>query len=111
MPLPGEHKQFTIWRPPSPKMIMASSREAKQDHPAQKRVLLAETPIANHLAPGDWVYDPFVVSGTTIVVAERLGRRCLAIEIEPRYARESALNAGRPLPAPRRAAANRGAGC
>ena len=67
-------------------MIMAGSKEEKQDHPAQKPVLLAETPIANHLTPGEWVYDPFVGSGTTIVAAERLGRRCLALEIEPRYA-------------------------
>jgi len=31
------------------------------------------------------VYDPFVGSGTTIIAAEKLGRRCYAIEIEPAY--------------------------
>jgi DNA modification methylase len=31
------------------------------------------------------VYDPFAGSGTTIIAAEQLGRRCCAIEIEPRY--------------------------
>jgi len=31
------------------------------------------------------VYDPFAGSGTTITVAERLGRRCYALENEPRY--------------------------
>ena len=35
--------------------------------------------------PGDLVIDPFVGSGTTIMAAERLGRRCYAMEIEPRY--------------------------
>ena len=29
--------------------------------------------------------DPFAGSGTTLIAAEQLGRRCVAIEIEPRY--------------------------
>jgi DNA modification methylase len=32
------------------------------------------------------VADPFVGSGTTIIAAERADRRCLATEIDPRYA-------------------------
>ena len=79
----GSRDQSTIWRAPSPKMIMSGSTEEKQDHPAQKPVVLSEIPIRNHA--GD-VYDPFVGSGTTIIAAERLGRRCYAIEIDPRYA-------------------------
>ena len=38
----GERDQSTIWRAPSPKMIMAGSTEAKFDHPAQKPVVLFE---------------------------------------------------------------------
>jgi DNA methylase len=79
----GSRDQSTIWRAPSPKMIMSGSTEAKQDHPAQKPVVLSEIPIRNHA--GD-VYDPFAGSGTTLVAAERLGRRCYAMELEPRYA-------------------------
>jgi site-specific DNA-methyltransferase (adenine-specific) len=36
--------------------------------------------------PGDLVVDPFVGSGTTLVVAKKLGRRYLGFEISPRYA-------------------------
>jgi DNA modification methylase len=86
VPFYGERNQATIWRAHSPKMIMAGSTEAKQDHPAQKPVVLFETPIANHLRPGEAVYDPFCGSGTTLIAAERLGRRCFAMEIDPRYA-------------------------
>ena len=34
---------------------------------------------------GDLVLDPFVGSGTTIIAAERIGRRARAIEIDPHY--------------------------
>ena len=81
--------QSTIWRAASPKMIMAGSAEEKLDHPAQKPAVLAEIPIRNHLEPGEAVYDPFLGSGTTLVAAERLGRRCYGLEIDPRYAQIS----------------------
>jgi len=80
-----DRTQSTVWRAPSPKMIMAGSTEEKQDHPAQKPVVLFEIPIRNHLRAGEAVYDPFVGSGTTLVAAQTLGRRCYALEIEPRY--------------------------
>jgi DNA modification methylase len=86
VPFLGERNQSTVWEAPSPKMIMSGSKEAKEDHPAQKPVVLAETPIANHLRIGEAVYDPFVGSGTTIIAAERLDRRCYAMELDPRYA-------------------------
>jgi DNA modification methylase len=81
----GSRDQSTIWRAPSPKMIMGGSTEAKQDHPAQKPALLSEIPIRNHLQAGEAVYDPFAGSGTTLIAAETLGRRCLAMEIDPKY--------------------------
>ena len=85
----GSRDQSTIWRAPSPKMIMAGSEEEKQDHPAQKPVLLYEAPIRNHLRAGEVVYDPFLGSGTCLVAAETLGRRCLGMEIDPKYVQVS----------------------
>jgi DNA modification methylase len=67
-------------------MVAAGSTEARLDHPAQKPVLLSEIPIANHLRGSDSVYDPFCGSGTTLIAAERLGRRCFAMEIDPKFA-------------------------
>jgi len=86
VPFLAERNQATIWRAPSPKMIMGGSTEDKFDHPAQKPVLLSEAPIRNHLRPGELVFDPFLGSGTTLIAAERLGRRCYGMEIDPRYA-------------------------
>lgn len=79
----GSRTEGTIWRVASPKMIMAGSTEEKQDHPAQKPVLLTEIPLRCH--EGD-VYDPFLGSGTTLIGAERMQRRCFGFEIDPRYA-------------------------
>jgi DNA modification methylase len=81
----GPRDQGTIWRVPSPKMIMGGSTEAKFDHPAQKPLVLYETPIHNHLRAGDALYDPFLGSGTALIAAERTGTRAYAMEIDPVY--------------------------
>ncbi len=81
----GEHDQATIWRAPSPKRIGSGSKERKEDHPTQKPIVLSEIPIRNHLRPGEAVYEPFSGSGTTLMAAETLGRRCYAMEIDPKY--------------------------
>ena len=54
-------------------------------HPCQKPAVLYTRPIENHLEQGDPFYEPFAGSGTGIVAAEQTGRRCRAIELEPKY--------------------------
>ena len=78
----GDTRQTTVWEYPSPKMIGGGSQEEKFDHPTQKPAECMGRPIRNHR--GD-VYEPFSGSGTTLIAAEQLGRRCYAMEIEPKY--------------------------
>jgi DNA modification methylase len=85
VPFRGSRDQATIWRIPSPKMIMGGSAEPRLDHPTQKPLLLFETPIRNHLKAGDPLYEPFCGSGTALIAAERTGARCYAMEIDPIY--------------------------
>lgn len=59
--------------------------QASPDHPTTKPVDLIEHLIHNSTRPGEVVFDPFVGSGTAIIAAEQLGRRCYAMDIEPRY--------------------------
>ena len=50
-----------------------------------KPVELIELAIRNSSRPEDVVLDPFVGSGSTIIAAEKTGRRCYAIELSPKY--------------------------
>ncbi|HEV8282245.1 MAG TPA: DNA modification methylase [Candidatus Limnocylindrales bacterium] len=59
---------------------------ANRDHPTAKPVALVAHCLRNSTRPGDLVYEPFAGSGTTLIAAEQLGRRCFAMEIDPRYA-------------------------
>jgi hypothetical protein len=57
---------------------------------------VAEHVIERYSAPGDWVIDPFCGFGTTLVVAERLGRRAIGCELDARRAAFSASRLGDP---------------
>ena len=59
---------------------------ANRDHPTAKPVALVAHCLRNSTRPADIVYEPFAGSGTTLIAAEQLGRRCFAIELDPRYA-------------------------
>ena len=54
-------------------------------HPTQKPEYLLERIILASTKEGDYILDPFVGSGTTGVVAKRLGRRFIGIEAEKEY--------------------------
>jgi site-specific DNA-methyltransferase (adenine-specific) len=55
------------------------------DHPTQKpEKLMAKLMLASS-NPGDMVLDPFLGSGTTAVVAKKLGRNFIGIERDPEY--------------------------
>jgi DNA modification methylase len=53
------------------------------DHPTTKPTRLFEIPMEQHTNPGAIVLEPFSGSGSQIIAAEKLGRRCRAIEIQP----------------------------
>ncbi|CUU36845.1 MAG: site-specific DNA-methyltransferase [Armatimonadetes bacterium] len=54
-------------------------------HKQQSPVALLLRILLSSTKPDDWVLDPFAGTGTTAVVAEQLGRHCVAIEIDPAY--------------------------
>lgn len=54
-------------------------------HPTQKPEIAIEPLVRALSRPGQVVLDPFAGSGTTAVVARKLGRRYLAFELDPEY--------------------------
>lgn len=73
----GGHAESSVIEVPRPK--------ASLEHPTQKPVELLRRLIGNSSAANDVVLDPFLGSGSTLIAAEQLGRRCFGVEIDPRY--------------------------
>lgn len=62
------------------------ARPVGNEHPTEKPAELFARPMRKHTAPGDVCFEPFCGSGSQLVAAERLGRRCAAIELAPVFA-------------------------
>lgn len=75
----GDRTQTTVWEINS--LNPAGRQEEREAHGTQKPVECMARPLRNH--QGD-VYDPFLGSGTTLIAAEQLWRRCYAMEIDPK---------------------------
>lgn len=76
----GARDQSTLWT------IGATGDEDEATvHGTQKPVECMRRPVLNNSAKSDMVYEPFAGSGTTMIAAETVGRRCVAMEIDPRY--------------------------
>lgn len=55
------------------------------EHPTQKPVELFAIPMRHHTNEKELVAEPFSGSGSQIIAAEQLGRRCYAMELSPVY--------------------------
>jgi DNA modification methylase len=76
-----------VWKYPGSNTLSKSSEEGNllALHPTVKPVAMIADAILDCTAPGELVLDPFVGSGSTIIAAERVGRTCYAIELDPLY--------------------------
>ena len=73
----GDRDQGDVWKIKKP---------ARNDlHPTMKPVELMERSIRNSGRPGDVVLDCFGGSGSTLIAAEKSGRRCFMMELDPKY--------------------------
>jgi DNA modification methylase len=73
-----------VWRYPGANQSSAGRRALKR-HPTPKPIAMISDAIKDCTGRGDIVLDCFVGSGTTVLAAEKVGRRAYAMEIEPRF--------------------------
>ena len=81
----GSRKESTVWEISNHQAFGNPKDEEKTVHSTQKPLECMARPIRNNTAIGEGVYDPFLGSGTTLIAAEILGRRCIGIELHPPY--------------------------
>lgn len=75
-----ESRLSTVWS-----IDTIPNGDQRPDHPTPKPLEVFEIPMRQHTRPGEVCYEPFAGSGTQIIAAQRLRRRCFAIEISPVY--------------------------
>jgi DNA modification methylase len=83
----GRHgrSRSNVWRYAGINTFRAGRLDELKCHPTCKPVALVGDAIKDCTARGDIVLDTFSGSGTTILAAERVGRRAYTVEIEPRF--------------------------
>jgi DNA modification methylase len=83
----GKHgrNRTNVWDYASVNSMQGSRRQDLDLHPTVKPVALVADAIQDVSRRGDLVLDIFLGSGTTLIAAERVGRRCCGVELEPGY--------------------------
>jgi len=74
----GPTNETNLWE-------IARDKASTLIHPTQKSVEIPTRAIRNSSKREDVVFDGFLGSGSTLIAAESLGRRCYGTEIEPKY--------------------------
>ena len=76
-----------VWNYPSAASLARTAEEGNPlaSHPTVKPLALIADILLDASARGDIVADPFAGSGTTLIAAEKLGRKARAIELDPLY--------------------------
>ncbi|WEL28113.1 DNA methyltransferase [Haloferax volcanii] len=72
-------KSWKIYRP-------RSRGQSEKDHPAKYPEELVEDFIGFFTQEGDWVLDPFLGTGSTLVGSRSMGRNAVGIELTEKYA-------------------------
>jgi DNA modification methylase len=83
----GKHgrDRTNIWSYPGATTLGSSARQQLKFHPTPKSVELIVDAILDLTSRDDIVLDPFLGSGTTLIAAEKSGRRCHGLELDPAY--------------------------
>ena len=69
-----------------PRTVIHHDKPKKNDlHPTMKPVEMLVDMVYNSTQMGDLIVDGFVGSGSTIIAAQKTGRKCYGMELDPKY--------------------------
>jgi DNA modification methylase len=74
-----------LWTYPGASSLGSDARRGLKDHPTVKPTAMLEDALLDVTNRGDVIIDPFLGSGSTLIAAEKTGRICFGIEIDPLY--------------------------
>ncbi len=82
----GRHRT-NVWRNPGANSFARATEEGNllELHPTVKPVAMVKDAILDCTRRGDIVLDPFLGSGSTLIAADQVGRRCYGLELDPLY--------------------------
>lgn len=81
----GWHGRHKMERSKAKNVIFHPKPSSSKLHPTQKPVGLLRKIIPNSTKIHEYVYDPFLGSGSVAVACSHLGRKCIGIEIDEKY--------------------------
>ena len=81
----GEKNERDVWEVQIPSIWDIAKTKVNDLHPTMKPVDLVLRAIKNSSKRGQSVLDLFLGSGTTMIAAEKIGRTCYGMELDPKY--------------------------
>lgn len=83
----GQHGRWrsNVWTYPGAASLGSDARKGLKHHPTVKPVAMLEDALLDLTGRGEIVLDPFLGSGSTLIAAEKAGRVCRGVEIDPGY--------------------------
>ena len=83
-PSAGRHRS-NVWDYPGQNIFNGTAKSKLRLHPTAKPVALVADAIRDASHRGGIILDPFGGAGSTLIAAEKTGRKARLIELEPRY--------------------------
>lgn len=70
------------------KVTISNAEAEDTEHPTRKPTEYVQWIVETFSKPKEWVIDPFLGSGQTLMVCEASGRRCIGGELDPKFCSE-----------------------
>ena len=83
----GKHGRWrsNVWTYPGASSLGSDARRGLKDHPTVKPTAMLEDALLDLTNRGDIIVDPFLGSGSTLIAADKTGRVCRGVELDPLY--------------------------